>query len=152
MGKYSVNYSCGHQEGVELFGKVSDREKRVEWMERGICPECFRKQKEEEKRIANEQAAKDNAESGLVKLVGSEKQILWAESIRKNALSSRYNTVIVGYVPKDENDKLFYEKALELRKKLEQEASAKWWIDNRNNNLSTYIRDCLNSAKSVGGC
>jgi len=142
MGKYGVDYSCGHHGTVELFGKVSEREKRVEWMERGVCPECFRKQKEEEKRIANEQAAKDNAEIGLPALVGSEKQIAWAESIRKNALNSPWNTVVKNLVIEDANKKALYQKALELREHLEKETSAKWWIDHRNT-VDSYVKTTL---------
>lgn len=50
--KYNVNFSCGHTEKVELFGKYSEREKRIAYFEeRGICSCCYREQKEVEKSI-----------------------------------------------------------------------------------------------------
>ena len=45
--KYDVTFSCGHVEVKELFGKVDDRKKRIEWWERNcVCSECYRVQKE----------------------------------------------------------------------------------------------------------
>jgi hypothetical protein len=144
MAKYTVNYSCGHSEVIQLYGKCSEREKRISWLEQRICPQCFKKEKEEEKRIANEQAAKEAKEKGLPNLIGSIKQIAWAETIRKNALSSSSNQVLENYIPKDEKEKVLYEKAKELRKYLETEISSKWWIDNRNT-VDCYIRNSLNN-------
>ncbi|GAA5533821.1 hypothetical protein [Deinococcus aluminii] len=43
MGKYRVTYACGHPGEVSLFGKLAERERRIEWLEReGRCPACFR--------------------------------------------------------------------------------------------------------------
>lgn len=45
--KYDVMFSCGHKETVQLFGKVSERERRIAyWESCGICSECYREQKE----------------------------------------------------------------------------------------------------------
>lgn len=41
MAKYNVNYTCGHEGTVELFGKTTDRMKKIEWMEENLCPECY---------------------------------------------------------------------------------------------------------------
>ncbi len=48
--KYDVTYSCGHEGRVELFGKTTDRMKKIEWLETTLCPECY----------AREQAQKAN--------------------------------------------------------------------------------------------
>lgn len=32
--KYEVKMSCGHTETIQLFGKIADRERRIEWLER----------------------------------------------------------------------------------------------------------------------
>jgi len=48
--KYDVTYSCGHEGKVELFGKTTDRMKKIEWLETTLCPECY----------AREQAQKAN--------------------------------------------------------------------------------------------
>jgi len=38
-----VNYSCGHSERQQFYGPGDERRRKVEWMERGLCPECYRK-------------------------------------------------------------------------------------------------------------
>lgn len=48
--KYTVNFSCGHTETVELFGKTSDRERKIAYFEKyGVCSHCYREMKEMEK-------------------------------------------------------------------------------------------------------
>ena len=57
MAKYEVNFSCGHTERIELFGKVSERERKIEYFEeRGICSECYKEQKKIEIEVAAEKA------------------------------------------------------------------------------------------------
>lgn len=48
MAKYEINHTCGHTSTVQLFGKCSERERKIEWMERQECPECRRKREAEE--------------------------------------------------------------------------------------------------------
>ena len=43
MAKYNITYKCGHEDRVELFGKMSVREWRLEQMAGELCPECQRK-------------------------------------------------------------------------------------------------------------
>lgn len=50
MAKYNVTYKCNHEGIVELFGKSADRERKLEWLETTLCPECY----------AREQAQKAN--------------------------------------------------------------------------------------------
>ena len=45
--KYDVKFSCGHTEVKELFGKCSEREKKISWWERKcVCSCCYREQQE----------------------------------------------------------------------------------------------------------
>jgi len=44
MGKYIINYACGHTGEIQLFGKISERERKVEWLESQLCPECAKKE------------------------------------------------------------------------------------------------------------
>lgn len=50
MAKYAYKYVCGHGTGcVILYGKEDDRRRKLEWYGNNfVCPECFKKQKEEE--------------------------------------------------------------------------------------------------------
>lgn len=81
--KYQVTYACRHEGIVDLFGKNSERERKLERFARGICPECAAAQraKEDEEAIAAAKA------SGLPDLEGSEKQVAWATRIRQNAIN-----------------------------------------------------------------
>lgn len=48
--KYTVTYSCGHTGTVQLYGKTEERERKIKYYEEyGLCPECYKKQKQEEK-------------------------------------------------------------------------------------------------------
>lgn len=44
MGKYTINYACGHGEyEKQLFGKTDSRDSYVEWAEKTIiCPDCYK--------------------------------------------------------------------------------------------------------------
>lgn len=77
--RYSVVYSCGHSGEVELFGKETERRRRLVWLsEHRLCPDCYReKLREETKRYS------------LPDLIGSEKQVAWAERVRSRFLSWR---------------------------------------------------------------
>lgn len=49
--KYTVTYSCGHNGPVELYGKGSERERKLEWYATsGLCPECYKQQKRKEEK------------------------------------------------------------------------------------------------------
>ena len=151
MSKETVNFSCGHSETQQFYGKHADRVSRLEWLERGVCRECFRveqiKKRAEESTAAAEQA-KNN---GLPPLVGSDKQIAWAETIRKNALDSESNAVISTEKYEEEYAKLtaeeqknqatkIFESMLSARNRLETETAARWWIDNRDT-VNRYVRE-----------
>ncbi|MBN9424504.1 MAG: hypothetical protein BGO63_11270 [Candidatus Accumulibacter sp. 66-26] len=46
MAKYDVTYACGHAGTEQLFGKVSERERRLAWIEANkVCAECYKAQK-----------------------------------------------------------------------------------------------------------
>ena len=87
--KYTVTFSCGHEATVELFGKTSERERRIAWYEKeGICPDCYRKMKEEERKQEEAELAsymqKIETEWNLPEVEGTEKQVAWARKIRAN--------------------------------------------------------------------
>jgi len=46
MAKYTIRFSCGHQEEKQLFGPYDSRERWIAWAEReGVCSACYRAQK-----------------------------------------------------------------------------------------------------------
>jgi hypothetical protein len=44
MAKYQVKYLCGHVAEIYLFGKQSERLRKIEFYEKNFsCPECWKK-------------------------------------------------------------------------------------------------------------
>lgn len=112
MAKYTITHTCGCKETVQLFGKESDRARKTEWLETIPCVDCQRK-------AEREAAEKSAAALSLPGLVGSEKQVAWAITIRNiaiNELTARNG----GKVSAD---------AMAVISNI---TSAGWWIDHRN--------------------
>ena len=83
MAKYNITFSCGHTATISLFGKESDRQRKIAWYEEnGICPECYKKKIAAERQAAADEAEVAAKEMGLPELEGSEKQVAWANTIR----------------------------------------------------------------------
>lgn len=138
MAKYNVDYSCGHSATLQLYGPEKDRTRKIDWLERsGLCKECFDAKREADFAARNAEAAAENAP--LPALTGSEKQIAWAESIRRDAIAG-FERLKLGWQPTAQaivglvNDPRFGEIDLLLKSEsaaLKAQTSAKWWIDNR---------------------
>lgn len=48
MAQYTVLMSCGHEDTVYLFGKGSERERKIKGFEAyGLCKACYKKKMEE---------------------------------------------------------------------------------------------------------
>lgn len=89
MAHYTVKFACGHTAEIQLFGKESERQRKIKYLEEsGMCPSCYKKQQEEAKKAAEAQAAAEASEMGLPELAGSEKQVVWATKIRNGLMES----------------------------------------------------------------
>ena len=121
MAHYDVNHSCGHTQVIELFGKTSARYEKIEWMERGLCPDCYRAEKQQEREQENERAVGLAKSLGFPVLEGSMKQVAWGSSIRQKTYES---------ICKTEPEHPIYGYGL-VAEVISLEALAKWWIDNR---------------------
>lgn len=94
MAHYDITHTCGHDERIELFGKTSERERRIEWLQERPCTECWKKERAAEaearrnkeaamivEKLGNDAADAVNALSNATcTLEGSAKQVAWAES------------------------------------------------------------------------
>lgn len=124
MAKYSVVFSCGHEETVELFGKTSDREKKIEWMKRyAVCSECYQQQKKE----AEEERKKGR---NLPDLEGTPKQVAWAEKIR-DAIFTDWEKIA----------NLKDNRAVKFTAWLRRQDTARFWIDNRDKPIRTLANE-----------
>lgn len=73
MAKYDVTYACGHVKTVDLYGKTSERERKIEWMEGNcLCPACYKAEQQAKAKVLD-----------LPALTGTPKQVAWAEKIRE---------------------------------------------------------------------
>lgn len=131
--EYTIKLLCGHKETFELTGSDKEiRRKKQYYRNNRNCRECYKKQKEERIRTANE---------GLPQLKGSEKQIVWASKIRMyrreelKTIEYQFRVWQERYIErkdisiKNVMDKLEM-KRNDYHKVLYTIDSAKWWIEN----------------------
>jgi len=135
MAKVTVTHLCGHDERIGVFGSQRDRDWRVTSEERKLCFDCYKQQQQ----AAAE--AKAEAEQ-LPALVGTEKQVAWAVSIRaklleeiERAVLGEYReqldrTVADGKVTREEADIAMLQ-VLGYVARVRQQTEARYWIDNR---------------------
>lgn len=115
--KYQVTYKCGHSGEINVYGPMADRDRKAAWVAQHDCPECERKEREAARAEATAKAAEATAD--LPALVGSDKQIAWATTIRAEKLDMIAKAGI-----KEE-----YLAA--VRGVLGAETDCRWWIDHR---------------------
>lgn len=162
MAKYSVTFSCGHTATIQLFGKETDRQRKIKWYEEsGLCPDCYRKQQEEEKKKREEAEAKEAKGLGLADLTGTEKQISWANSIRNSQIKdiegyiSNLNFHINAYRKNSEHEDRIAdaEKMLTFLSTMEniigEEDSAHKIIDWRNTRIATLAECYMKIEKDI---
>ncbi|TEB13344.1 hypothetical protein [Pelotomaculum propionicicum] len=132
MAKYTVTRACGHEETVVLFGKLKDRDWRLEKVEpQKLCSECYQAKLAEEREKENREAAEVAKEQGLPALAGSEKQVAWAETIRQQMLADIDEFIYKRVKPEHRNKPELLTAIDHIRNTVE----ARWWIDNRGMNL-----------------
>lgn len=124
MAKYIVKHQCGHEEEVVLFGKESERERKLAWLREQSCKECQAKA-----------TAAANAEAGLPTPEGTEKQVRWAVELQARYLANRreIERYLAAYEQKKGKDANYnaIATALETLDGKARTANAAWWIDNR---------------------
>lgn len=134
MAKYNIRYSCGHTEERPLFGKHEERERIIENAEKhGTCSAC----RKAEARIAAEAT---EAALELPPLIGSEKQIAWARTIR-SALITKIDEHLSAKRRTVPEDKLaqFEERRTLILQGIYSKDRASWWIDQRGAHETTII-------------
>lgn len=120
MAKYTVTCDiCKEDFTIQLFGKMTNRQYIIDNCSH-TCDVCKEKAilKQREEKLAN--AIKISQELNLVQLVGSEKQIAWAEVIRVSKIEQINCNVFKTDEIKQKFQDWFY-----------SQNSAHWWIENR---------------------
>lgn len=139
----TVTYRCGHTTDVQIVGKKESREREVYGYTYRDCPEC-----------GKAAAVKAAEENGLPQLVGTDKQIAWANTIRAAKLKALKEIAdkteqLLAQLPQYLADKIAEggnEETLRATAKIAEakgqakvneytqakaQTSASWWIDHR---------------------
>ena len=138
MAKYLITRSCGHEERVSIAGPYAQRERRLAYEAEKLCRECWQAKRDAEREAARKAAADWAAEQGLPELVGSPKQVAWAEAIRRDILADEDH--VRGQLHKAPNEQE-RDRVVAILERIREEASASWWIDHRDRGLVEVIKD-----------
>lgn len=122
MAQYDITYQCGHVIREQLYGKTSERQRRMEDAQYRLCPECYRAEQIAKATEANESA-------GLPALTGSEKQITWAEQIRAKLMAELAE--MEAAAAKSNGTEAQKQQLADAAATLRAKASAAYWIDSR---------------------
>lgn len=132
-----VTYKCGHtrQRKVELDHLEQD----LNYYLNKNCPTCARREKyaaetgepktPEERAAESAKAAAWCAANGCCKLEGSEKQVAWAELIRKRFISA--NLADLQTLQESGVSQEILDKANALINERKNNPDVKWWINRR---------------------
>lgn len=133
MAKYNVQFACGHTETIQLFGKESDRAKKIAWLtEHGVCSACYKARIDAERAAETAAAAEKAAEENLPDLTGSDKQINWALAIRAQKFAD-LDKMVADMTTTDEQLRRQNTVAIQAAKNvLATKTESRFWIDNRN--------------------
>ncbi|MEN9854947.1 MAG: hypothetical protein RLZZ157_73 [Pseudomonadota bacterium] len=127
MSKFKITHSCGHQSVAQIVGPEKDRARKAAWLADQECSAC------KSNKLADERAQKSKQDAAatntLVALVGSDKQVAWATSIRADLLV-KLNSILIKGVERGmpANQASTAQRAIDL---IMAETSAKVWIDYR---------------------
>lgn len=146
MAKYDVTYTCGHTDTIQIYGPGRDRERKLANEESKLCPDCYKAKLEADRQKQNAEAAEANQAAGLPKLEGTEKQIAWAESIRKSMIDhiiEYYISQITDEAKAEHPEE--YERVMKGFEALKRHTDASWWIDNRINDDKIGLRRLINA-------
>lgn len=120
--KVDITFSCGHEGTIEVFGKSEERERKIKYFEEyGLCPDCYKAEKQKE---TEEFAVKCE----LPELKGSEKQVAWANKIRKEKIEEFEKEKPA--IRKGAGDD-FADFLNDFTTNYYKNTSASWWIDHR---------------------
>jgi hypothetical protein len=130
MAKYTVTRACGHEETISLIGKTKLREWRLENVEPNKpCYECWQAEQARKREEENRQAAEAAQGQELPALVGTEKQILWAETLRQKFMADIEK--IIDAIPEDKKDNSEAVLLVKAVDSIMAKTSASWFIENR---------------------
>lgn len=164
MAHYDITHTCGHDERIELFGKTSERERRIEWLQERPCTECWKKEQ------AAEDEARKNKEAAMIveklgddaadavnaisdatcALEGSAKQVAWAEDIRTKCIAQALDQLLdlAARLPGEataQQSAALAARCNAIASVIANKTSAAWWIENRDDIDKAVVREAVKS-------
>lgn len=150
-------FSCGHEGYATVFGTKKERRWREETVFLGVCPDCYKKSMDEKRAEENKAALEELSQLGFPALVGSAKQVAWANTIRLkfyHDFSEYVKTVIqkqpdiINVCNEDFNKSVVINRLMEIQQyAMTEKLDAKFWIDNRNLTLTGIAHLILNDLR-----
>ena len=138
MAKYTITYKCEHEGEVNIVGPEKERPGKRSWLATQLCPDC--------RRIAYTLDVEAwTAKSGLVTLTGTEKQVAWANKIRKFMIEGMEEYVESANAHPEHPDADYI---LRGYKWTFQQANATWWIDRKNHTGRTLLKEMMSKLKT----
>lgn len=143
--QYPVKRTCGHVETLRLFGPGNERERQLSYEATRACLDCYRAQQ-----VAASASIVEPA--GLPALVGTEKQVAWATTIRVSLLAkvdeflAYFETQAAAHP--EQADVIVTQRGIAERalKNLRSQKYASWWIDNRGVSGRTLLAESADPA------
>lgn len=157
--KHIITRACGHKEEVQLFGNSRERERKIKWLEGCICSDC---EEAEQKKFVEEKTK----ERGLPALVGTPKQVDWANRIRVYRLAdmdewaeksaerlAELEQNLARYTEEGNESRIErtknkiavvserFSKAVKTVEGMSGITNASWWIDNREHDPERLVQD-----------
>lgn len=156
MAKYSITRSCGHDDVVQIFGtnRNGERDRREKWEASKPCDDCAKASREAAHKAANEVSQQAAEKLALPDLLGSEKQVSWATTIRHNLLVKKAEVIeanIASHAAIPERAALAAKNKIDFEAavaELTAQTSASWWIDNRANE-DILLKTCRKYAQNA---
>jgi hypothetical protein len=136
MAQYTITWQCGHTTSDQLYGKYDYRYARIEAAKSQLCPNCYKTQQAERNAKAAAEAATIAQDQGLPTLTGSEKQVTWALTIRREKLAE-LDALMTEARRVGTPDQLAPVEALATA--LRAKSDSRYWIDNRSYSTRTLI-------------
>jgi len=132
MAWYNITYACGHEGREQIYGPTKNRQWIADRKAEGLCPDCYQKELKRKHEEENAKAAEVNKEYGLPELIGTPKQVAWAETCRRDLIAKIQKVIDeeLEHIDESKKDVPLKRLTIALQHIMSQESAA-WWIDNR---------------------
>jgi len=146
MAWYYGTYKCGHEGRTNIVGPTKNRDWISEKRFSGLCPECYEKERLEKIEKENAQAAEKASSYELPELIGTEKQVLWANTLRVKMIDKLTDMIEHSKNVENMKDAQLIEDVQTYL--ISEKLNASWYIDVRYYLDNKIISDLLSEYKN----